>query len=226
MNSPPVSAKRSPDAQRESEPPRSSAASPPKQAGSSGGSAAPSVPLARLSGRQPQARAESEFCLDTWPGNASCRRLRPHSSMSHSWILRGAGSSREGLSVKNLTSVENRSYLVRSVRGTRRTCFISGEQWFGLSGIQAVSQCCKSVTRRAAKVKVQPVGSGFFGNIWDGIDSKQADHCNFNTEFLQYFPAQRGFNHIVGQGVVAWSGRISGSRLKRPPGRPHAPLAR
>ncbi len=37
-------------------------------------------------------------------------------------------SSRGRSSVKNLTSVENRSYLVRSVRGTKRICFISGEQ--------------------------------------------------------------------------------------------------
>ena len=38
------------------------------------------------------------------------------------------GSSRGRSSVKNLTSGENRSYLVSSVRGTRRTCFISGER--------------------------------------------------------------------------------------------------
>ena len=94
---------------------------------------------------------------------------------------------------------------------------------FGLSGIQAAPQCCKSFTRCTAKVKVQPVGSGFLGNVRYGIDSDQPDHCDFDSELLRYFPAQCGFNHIVGRSAVARLVWISRSRLERSTGK--APCA-
>ena len=72
----------------------------------------------------------------------------------------------------------------------------------GLSRIQAASQCFKSVTGRTPKAEVQLVRSGFLGNIGNGIDSKQADHGDFNTKFLRYFPAQRGLHHIVSRAVA------------------------
>jgi hypothetical protein len=122
------------------------------------------------------------------------------------------------------SNIRRKQIVLGQVGQRHKTCLpYLGRAGFGLSRIQAASQRCESVTRRAAKVEVQPVRSRFFGNIRNGIDSKQANHCNLNTEFLQYFAAQRRFDHIVRQGVAAWSGRIPRSRLKRPPGK--APCA-
>src|SRR5215471_12810637 len=78
-------------------------------------------------------------------------------------------------------------------------------------GVQAAPKCRKSVSRRTAKIKVEPVRSGFLGDVGDGIDAKQAHYRNFDTKLLHNLPAQRGFKHIVRRGVVAWPRGISGS---------------